>query len=117
MADSDQLLADMEELLAAIPDIKGDGQSSGGKPSDRPEDGENQDASHEKPQQPDEQQAGEEQQEGDAQPPSSYLRLLFDQGAGSWGTLPPRLQEALQNAVMEDLPLRYRRWLDDFHRR
>jgi hypothetical protein len=36
---------------------------------------------------------------------------------GRWGLLPPRLQEALQNASGADIPLRYRRWLEEYHRR
>ncbi|MBC8327244.1 MAG: hypothetical protein ISR76_09690 [Planctomycetes bacterium] len=116
-ADADQLLADMEELLAAIPEIKGDSKGGGkGQPDQKPEDAQNLDGSDEKPQPEDAEGGPDEDQKGQAAPANSYLRLLFDQDAGAWGMLPPRLQEALQNAVMEDLPLRYRRWLDEFHR-
>ncbi len=129
VADSAQLLADMEELLATIPELKSDSQSSQGqRPQDetRPEDAQNQDASGERrPEQGGEQgeqpqpqdgQGDQEGPQGEGQLPNSYLRLLFDQNAGAWGMLPPRLQEALENAVIEEVPLRYRRWLDEFHR-
>jgi len=44
-------------------------------------------------------------------------RMFLDLRKGFWGALPPRLQGALENANAEDLPLRYRRWLVEFHRR
>ncbi len=126
-ADADQLLADMEELLKAIPETPspqdgGQGQkpqdrnpSSGRKPRDRrpkpdsPQDGQsgNQDAPS-----PQESRDGK----GKFQLPIG-ARSLFDPRSGAWGMLPPRLQQALENAAVEDLPLRYRRWLEEFHRR
>ncbi len=119
-ADADQLLADMEELLETIPELKSDSQSSGGggQSSSEPEEAQNQDASGEQRDQevPQPGDGEEEGPEGEGAPKNSYLRLLFDQNAGAWGMLPPRLQEALENAVIEDVPLRYRRWLDEFHR-
>lgn len=42
------------------------------------------------------------------QPLAAYAR---------WGILPPRLQQALQSFSAADVPLRYRRWLEDYHRR
>ncbi|MFQ5749746.1 MAG: hypothetical protein ACE5H3_09850, partial [Planctomycetota bacterium] len=54
-----------------------------------------------------------------ALPPEELLRrrMFLDLRKGFWGALPPRLQGALENANAEDLPLRYRRWLVEFHRR
>jgi hypothetical protein len=40
--------------------------------------------------------------------PSAYAR---------WGLLPPRLQEALRSTSASDVPLRYRRWLEQYHQR
>ncbi len=34
-----------------------------------------------------------------------------------WGLLPPRLQEALRSSSATDVPLRYRRWLEEYQRR
>lgn len=118
-ADAGQLLQDLEALLALLPEEPKDPppESGGGGPSSqKPGEERNRDAAE--PRDGKESPADEAENAGaKAPPPSSYLRLLFDQGAGAWGVLPPRLQEALQNAVIEDLPLRYRRWLDEFHRR
>jgi hypothetical protein len=36
---------------------------------------------------------------------------------GRWGLLPPRLQEALRNSAGTEVPSRYRRWLEEYHRR
>ncbi|RMH04661.1 MAG: hypothetical protein D6702_02690 [Planctomycetota bacterium] len=121
VAEADRLLADMEALLEAIPELEnqGGGGSGSSRPRPRPEDGQeprNLDASGERRQPQEPAEGDQESQTGEGPPRSSYLRLLFDQDNGAWGMLPPRLQEALRNAVIEDLPLRYRRWLDDYHR-
>jgi hypothetical protein len=39
------------------------------------------------------------------------------QGADRWGDLPPRVQTIFQNQVDDDLPVRYRDWIDRYHRR
>lgn len=38
-------------------------------------------------------------------------------GADRWGDLPPRVQSIFQNQVNDDLPVRYRDWIDRYHRR
>lgn len=59
-----------------------------------------------------------EQNRGPLPPPSGPP--LQGQAAAAyarWGLLPPRLQEALGNAGSADVPLRYRRWVEEYHRR
>ena len=116
-ADADKLLKDMEELLATIPAMDASSSSEGGDPSEsntNPEDTQNNQAGEPKPTQP---EGAQESGDGNNPALSAAQQVLFDQQQGNWGALPPRLQEALQNAAVEDLPLRYRRWLDEFHRR
>ena len=54
---------------------------------------------------------------GDLPPDAPPIFLAPGSGGGSWGHLPPRLQQTLQNAQAEDLPLRYRGLLEQFHKR
>jgi hypothetical protein len=46
-------------------------------------------------------------------PLSEFLR---DPRDDSWGKLPPRLQQTIDSASAEEVPLRYRRWLVEYHR-
>ena len=54
---------------------------------------------------------------GDVPPDAPPIFLAPGSGGGSWGHLPPRLQQTLQNSQAEDLPLRYRGLLEQFHKR
>lgn len=42
-------------------------------------------------------------------------RFLSNRAQGTWGNLPPRLQQAIGNASTHPLPLRYRRLLKNYH--
>ena len=110
---NNQLLTDMEALLDAIPesenDSPGGSSSAGGGGKSPPSQPNNQQG-----QQP---QPSQESEDGKGPPPELRNTLLLDTRPGAWGTLPPRLQAALRQAVIEDLPLRYRPWLEKFHRR
>jgi len=115
-----QLVADMEHLLEVLPAPPQQPNGSG-SPEQQPQEGMpsspsdpnrdpqgNQDSGAPKP---------EESQSGQAPPPEMPLRsVLRDPRAGQWGNLPPRLQQAIDNASADDLPLRYRRWLVEYHR-
>lgn len=62
--------------------------------------------------------SGDEDQDGDGRPPDADQDLLLqDPRAGEWGNLPVRLQRTLDAVVTDDVPLRYRRWLVQYHRR
>jgi hypothetical protein len=119
---AEQLMADLEELLSLLPDSDQESESSGGsssssdsnspKPGGDPKDQKEGDGN-----QPSN-QAAPEGDRGDSQVPfMTELLLAPGSGGGAWGYLPPRLQETLQNAHAEDLPLRYRGLLEKFHQR
>ncbi|HEX9794235.1 MAG TPA: hypothetical protein VGC54_09665 [Planctomycetota bacterium] len=114
---ADTLMADIEELLAKLPESDSQNSSSQGR---QPRDQRPQDQQGRKPEPKDQQgpDSVQEQPDGAAPPPGApTIRLFFDPRYGAWGTLPERLQATLENATTEDLPLRYRRWLDAYHRR
>jgi hypothetical protein len=113
-----KLLEDMEELLNKIPENTSNSQGGGdpqdsSEPSDQPKNPDQKPGEEPKQPKPSEQ----EQEDGEQSTKPLQGRFLFDHRSGSWGDLPPRLQHALQNAAIEDLPLRYRHWLDEYHRK
>jgi len=136
------LLDRMEELLAKLPESesKGGGGGSSQSAADPPPDGQGgngrapasdpgrqemapgaQKKAQDGKKDPDSPQGSREkgEQGKGALRPEELLRqrMFLDLRKGFWGALPPRLQGALENANAEDLPLRYRRWLVEFHRR
>jgi len=122
-AAADQLVADMEHLLEILPAPPPSSGGGGGsqQQQQRPEQQQPQDQQGDDPSDGDDprnSQAGsQERPNGTTAPPEAPLRsVLRDPRAGSWGNLPPRLQQAIDNASAEDLPLRYRRWLVEYHR-
>ena len=100
-----RLVVEMEELLAALPSPpppppsdNSDGNEKAKdqpKPRPKPEDGEQQMTPLRD------------------MPLSEFLR---DPRDDSWGKLPPRLQQTIDSASAEEVPLRYRRWLVEYHR-
>jgi len=44
-------------------------------------------------------------------------RASHENSAGGWGHLPPVEQELLFNPDTDDLPVRYRRWIEEYFRR
>lgn len=123
---SQALVAEMDallELLPAPPPGQGDGQGNsespgGGKGGKEPgADAEKEDEGGNKPSQgmpkPSQQEGKLGQSSLLDQPLSDFLRNPRD---GQWGKLPPRLQQAIDNASAEEVPLRYRRWLVEYHR-
>jgi hypothetical protein len=125
---ADALLADMEELLAMLPAPSENPSSSQGGSSQSPSDPdhskppEQQSEQRPKPGQMDgnleTQKNDGESDDGSEQPPSTVQPIFLTPGqGGAWGHLPPRLQQTLQNAQAEDLPLRYRNLLEEFHRK
>ncbi|MDA0667838.1 MAG: hypothetical protein O3A95_05005 [Planctomycetota bacterium] len=125
---SRDLVAEMNALLELLPapppgqgqgqghsESPGEGQGEGQK--DSSEDSENKDFDGNKPSQgspkPSQQEGNQGQSSLLDQPLSDFLRNPRD---GQWGKLPPRLQQAIDNASAENVPLRYRRWLVEYHR-
>ena len=130
--DADQLLEDLELLLSMLPSSEdtppsdGSGQPHPGQsnPEQKPggkEPQQQNDSNNEKKDQPlgnQESDAKNPQQSGE-DPPFAVQPIFMTpgQGGGSWGHLPPRLLQTLQNAQAEDLPLRYRGLLEEFHKK
>jgi hypothetical protein len=124
--DADQLLNDMEELLAMLPssdDSQQQSPSSGGGGGDSQQQGDPQQLDAQKPaphpDDQDQQQSPEEGQNEDGENQNLKVHGIFmkpGQG-GAWGHLPPRLQQTLENAQAEDLPLRYRNLLEQYYRK
>jgi len=115
-----QLVADMEhllEVLPAPPQQPNDGSGSGGEPQEGMPSQPSDPSRDPQGNQNDGSPQPQESQNGQAPPPEMPLRsVLRDPRAGQWGNLPPRLQQAIDNASADDLPLRYRRWLVEYHR-
>jgi hypothetical protein len=44
-------------------------------------------------------------------------RTDHDNVGGQWGNLPPVAQELLYNPNTDELPVRYRRWIEEYFRR
>lgn len=124
-----QLLVDemntLLEMLPAPPPPKGGGQgqnASSGRGQGDPGEGEdevdgNADKPGNKPSQSRPQPSHQESNQGQSSLLEQPLRdFLRDPRDGQWGKLPPRLQQAIDTASAEDVPLRYRRWLVEYHR-
>ncbi|MHC4823109.1 MAG: hypothetical protein ACYTEP_03730 [Planctomycetota bacterium] len=121
---SQRLVTEMEELLEMLPSPPpGDGQGQGNSPQEGNTGGE----------QPQEEDGGKNQgnRPADGMPSPSHREgeqggstrldsplsdFLRDPRDGQWGKLPPRLQQAIDSASAEEVPLRYRRWLVEYHR-
>lgn len=118
--EADQLLLSLEELLESIPEQDSQSQSSSNSQSQSSMDREQERKRDQErnPKDDSESENQSKQQYTDVPPPDGLRQiLLFDPRMGAWGALPPRLQATMENATAEDLPLRYRRWLDEYHRR
>lgn len=120
------LIDEMEALLAMIPeppppppDSGGSGTGEGQQPS--PSNGPNQNTLPQgnEPAPGDDTGESQESTDGTAErPPESAMSdLLQMPREGEWGNLPPRLQRTIDAASANDVPLRYRRWLVEYHRR
>jgi len=116
-----QLVKDMDALLEILPEPpppppsknSGDEQKQS-----NPSSGDQQDPQSGKSPNKSQDGSDQAQQQGPVPPPSGPP--LFGQppaNYGRWGLLPPRLQEALQNSAGTEVPARYRRWLEAYHRR
>jgi len=122
---SKQLVAEMDALLEMLPSPppgEGEGQGdsnspSGGKDSQGESNENKEGMDGNKPAngvpKPSQQEGKQGQSSLLDQPLSDFLRNPRD---GQWGKLPPRLQQAIDNASAEEVPLRYRRWLVEYHR-
>lgn len=126
VADADQLLNDMEELLAMLPssDSPPSPQSSpsGNGPSKGEQEPQQQDGNRPFPLNEAEGNQGDpndgDNEDGQDQEPLKVLPIFMKPGqGGAWGHLPPRLQQTLENAQAEDLPLRYRNLLEQYYRK
>ena len=107
------LVSDIEKLLTLLPETESQGQEGNEKQSNpsnaRPE---NESPSN----RPEGNDPGQDQAR-EIPPPTPQKTPLFliPTDGASWGSLPPRLQSTLQNATIEDMPVRYRSWLKGFH--
>ena len=99
-----RLIAEMEDLLAALPSPPPPPPSDGGGGGNSP--------AENKPMP--KKESGEETLTPPRDMPLS--EFLRDPRDDSWGKLPPRLQQTIDSASAEDVPLRYRRWLVEYHR-
>ncbi len=120
------LLDEMEALLAMIPeppppppDSGGQGSGQGQQPSPSDSQGPNDVPQGNEPAPGDDTGESEESTDGNAErpPESAMSELLQMPREGAWGNLPPRLQRTIDAASANDVPLRYRRWLVEYHRR
>lgn len=121
-----RLVGEMEELLELLPQPPPSEGSSGGSsdpnsPGQEPKDGQDPEQKDlDDGNKPGGKPHGSTPQDGLGQAQSlldSPLRdYLRDPRDGQWGKLPPRLQQAIDNASDEQVPLRYRRWLVEYHR-
>ena len=131
LAESQQLVADLEKLLEMLPESdeqqqqqqQQQQQNQQQQQQDQQQNGDrdqNQDQSPDDEPNPNDVEGNREATEpapGDLPPDAPPIFLAPGSGGGSWGHLPPRLQQTLQNAQAEDLPLRYRGLLEQFHKR
>ena len=60
--------------------------------------------------------AGQDGQ-ADAPPPGETGGPSGASGAEEWGDLPVHLRKVFQNGVSEDVPPRYRDWVDSYYKR
>ncbi len=129
VADADALLASMEELLEILPDSDqqqqqqqnpSQGQSNGQSKQDGPPEQQDAPLPHDNEQM--DGNAGDyengENEDAEDLPENQVLPIFMKPGqGGAWGHLPPRLQQTLENAQAEDLPLRYRNLLEQYYRK
>lgn len=126
VGEADQLLDKIEELLSNLhateqqnPQQNQGGGSGMQQPSQgSPRDSRNQNLPNDnEPQNPN--PGGDDQQRlSNTRPPDGLKSPFFyDPRYGAWGELPVRLQSALENATADTLPLRYRRWLEEYYRK
>ena len=125
--DADELLEDLEFLLAMLPSSEDSlpSDSSGEPHPNQQPDGkepqqqkENENGKQDQPLENQKSDAKHPQQSGQQSPfPVQPIFMTPDQGGGTWGHLPSRLQQTLQNAQAEDLPLRYRGLLEEFYKK
>jgi hypothetical protein len=136
-------ISDLEELIKLVKYQRsgspssgggGGGRSPQGQPPPREADDRSQSEPAPQPQQPQDGQQGEErsgsepraapeqsqpgaQESSGRQPPpeptADFLRRDTD---ARWGVLPPKLQERLMNLHVDDVPQRYRTWLEAYVR-
>ncbi|TAH37890.1 MAG: hypothetical protein EYC70_06805 [Planctomycetota bacterium] len=126
VGEADALLGKIEELLQKLPVQESQQQQSSSSSQQQQQQRPQQDQ-RQRPAQPQDQRgqphdnrdsASQEQRPALSPPPDSpRIPFLFDPRYGAWGELPVRLQSALENATAEELPLRYRRWLEEYYRR
>lgn len=126
VSSSKLLLDEMEALLAMIPeppppppDSGGQGSGQGQQPNPSDSQGPNDVPQGNEPAPGDDTGESEESTDGNAErpPESAMSELLQMPREGAWGNLPPRLQRTIDAASANDVPLRYRRWLVEYHRR
>lgn len=122
------LVANMEELLALLPDPPSSSknpQNGKGKPQSSPSEGNQPQGGQPNQDKPDDSRTEENQKSGNQEadrgqatpPDSALLNGQMPPAYARWGLLPPRLQEALRSMSASEVPLRYRRWLEEYHRR
>lgn len=124
----------IEEILRKLPP---DGQSSSGSSSSQSSQGSNKDPKNpqetqreqtpfdpgQMPQQGEEPKSSEKDTSaGRNRPANPPVRPPADpvnqaNEAGKWGELPPLYQELFRNQKTDDVPLRYRRWIEQYYRR
>jgi hypothetical protein len=120
--DARALVEDMEKLLALIPEPPPPPPDSGGSGNpQQPQQGNQPAPDRPQPQEPQDGEDGQDQESeqgsGERPPDAPMSALLQMPREGEWGNLPPRLQQTIDAASATDVPLRYRRWLVEYHRR
>jgi hypothetical protein len=65
---------------------------------------------------PEQSQPGAQEQSGQLPPPDPTADFLRRDTDARWGVLPPKLQERLMNLHVDDVPQRYRAWLEAYVR-
>jgi len=129
LTQSEQLVEQMETLLSLLPESDSQDQqqqqqqsSSNQSQESQPQDADGQEPNRDENGNPldsaqmRENQSTNQPAPNDSDTPRLPMFLAPGRGGGSWGHLPPRLQETLQNSNAEDLPLRYRSLLEDYYR-
>ena len=114
---ADTLVQEMETLLALIPESSSQGGGGSSPQQKEPSPGSKPTTDSK----PTPQIPNTPKDRGGGQPiPTSdpELSALFlpPGGKSSWGALPPHLQQVIQNASNQELPLRYKKWLKAYHR-
>jgi hypothetical protein len=91
-----------QDQQAGKPEQKKDGQDQGGQ---KPQASPRQDAG-----------AGQQRDASAMPPPDALDDFLRRDTDARWGVLPPKMQERLMNLHVDDVPERYRTWLDAYVR-